>query len=202
MVAITPMTELSAVNLILRNMGETPVNSLTGLLPLEASQAIETLMEVSEDVQTRGWYFNTEVYRLSPDNNGFIKLPPNTLSVATVGASRSTRVSKRNGRLYRLDPFNTGFTFEGPMEISLVLGLDFADLPASARRYIALKAARVAQVREAGDEMTYQDDSQDETRAWAELFAEQLAHEKLSLRESDTVMEITSGLPSPERRLF
>ncbi len=201
MVAITPMTELNAVNLILRNMGETPVNSLSGVLPLEASQAHETLIEVSEDVQTRGWYFNTETYRLSPDNNGFIKLPPSTLSVQSVGASRSIRVTKRSGRLYRLDPFNTGFTFEGPMELQLVLGLEFDDLPASARRYVSLRAARVAQVREAGDEMSYQDDGQDETRAWAELFAEQLAHEKLSLKESDTVMDVISGHPTSAWRL-
>lgn len=195
MVAITPMTELKAVNLILRNMGETPVNSLTGLLPLEASQAQETLIEVSEDVQTRGWYFNTETYRLSPDNNDNIALPANTLSVKTTGASKGTRVTNRNKKLYRLTAFDTGFTFEGPMELELVLGLTFDDLPASARRFIALRAARVAQVREAGDEMSFQDDNSDETRAYAELFAEQLAHERLSLRDSETVQNVMSGFP-------
>lgn len=195
MVAITPQTELKAVNLILRNSGETPVNSLTGELPLEASNAFDTLIEVSEDVQTRGWYFNRETYRLTPDHLGEIRLPANTLSVLTIGASRNIRVTMRNKKLYRLDPFNTGFIFEHPVEIELILGLDFIDLPPSARRYITLKAARTYQVREAGDEMSLQDDSQDEAKAWAELQAEQLSHERLSLRGNPTVDDVVSGYP-------
>lgn len=200
MVAITPQTELKAVNLILRNMGETPVNSLSGVLPLEASLAYDTLIEVSEDVQTRGWYFNRETYRLSPNHLGEIQLPSNTLSVTTVGSSRGTRVTHRNRKLYRMDAFNTGFTFETPVELAIVLGLDFQDLPSSARRYITLKAARTAQVRESGDEMSYQDDSQDEAKAWSELMAEQLSHERLTLKTSTTVYDVVSGLPTARWR--
>ncbi|RWM84312.1 hypothetical protein [Mesorhizobium sp.] len=196
MVAITPKTELSAVNLILRNAGETPVNSLTGEVPLEASQARETLIEVSEDVQSRGWYFNTEVYKLSPDNNGNILLPQNALSVRSEGASRNIPVTVRGRKLYNMTPLATGDVFTGPMVLSIVFGLDFEELPAVARRYIALRAARVFQVRETSDELNAQEDSQDEQRALAELHAEQLVAQPVSLRQSWAVQDVVSRIPS------
>jgi hypothetical protein len=194
--AITPKTELSAVNLILRNAGETPVNSLSGEVPLEASQARETLIEVSEDVQSRGWYFNTEVYQLSPDNNGNIMLPQNTLSVRSVGASGLIPVTSRGRKLYNMTPLATGPVFTGPMTLELVLGLDYEEMPSVARRYIALRAARVFQYRETGDEMNAQEDTSDETRALTELHAEQLAAEPVSLRQSWNVVDVMSRIPT------
>lgn len=196
MAAITPKTELSAVNLILRNAGETPVNSLSGEVPLEASQARETLIEVSEDVQSRGWYFNTEVYELSPDNNGNILLPPNTLSVRSTGPSRSIPVTQRGRKLYNMTPLATGPVFTGSMTLELVLGLDYEDMPSIARRYIALRAARVFQFRETGDELNTQEDTSDETRALTELHAEQLAAEPVTLRSSWAVNDVLSRRPS------
>ncbi|WP_319413855.1 hypothetical protein [uncultured Cohaesibacter sp.] len=191
MTAITPKTELKAVNLILRNMGEAPVNSLSGELPLEASQAHDTLIEVSEDVQSRGWYFNREYLRLSPDRDGFIRLPPNTLSVSSVAESRGTPVENRGGRLYNMTPFEQTFKFTSQMALKITFGLDYAYLPASARRYIALRAARVFQIREEGDRMTAQEDESEESVAKAELMAEQLRKEPLSLNSSVSVARIS-----------
>lgn len=181
--AITQYSELDAVNLILRNMGETSINSLENP-PLDASEARETLKEVSRHVQARGWYFNSEIMPLSPDNNGKIALPPNTMSVSAVGSSRHMKVSKRGGFLYRLDPFNSGFVFDGPVAVQLVLGLDFDDLPPCASNYIALRAARVMQTRQVGDAMSANEDNEEEKLAFAELHAEQLATERLSLTNS------------------
>lgn len=195
MVAITPKTELMAVNLILRNMGETPVNSLVGNLPIEASQAFNTLVEVSEEVQTPGWFFNREFHRLVPNASDEILLPANTLAVQGYGYARGSKLTVRNRKLYDQSPFKNTFKFAGAMELELILGLPFEDLPASARLYITLRAARVMQVRDVGDQMNAQEDSEDERRALALLHAEQLAAEPLSLTLSNTVYDITSGLP-------
>ena len=121
--ALTAYSELEAVNLILRNMGETSVNSLSNP-PLDASEALATLHEVSREVQKRWWYFNTEVLSLSPDNNGIITLPVNLLAVETAGVHRNLKVTSRGGKLYRLEPFNNGPVFDGPMQLRLILGLD------------------------------------------------------------------------------
>lgn len=190
--AVNAYTELEAVNLILRNMGEARVNSLINP-PLDASEALGTLREVSFEVQKRGWYFNTELHRFIPDNTGTIGLPPNTLGVSSTGPDRGLRVTNRAGKLYRIQPYANGSTFDGPIHVALVLGLEFDELPASARSYIALRAARVTQERVVGDQMSAQGDQQDETRALAELHSEQLSTEKLSLKNSMTVANALSG---------
>jgi len=55
----TRTTQLEAVNTMLSTIGESPVNSLTGSLPLDASIAVNILNEVNREVQSAGWKFNT-----------------------------------------------------------------------------------------------------------------------------------------------
>lgn len=176
-------------------MAEAPVNSLTGDIPLEAAQARDTLAETSRALQKRGWFFNTEYVRLSPDNNGEIRLPKNALAVKAWGASRGLRVTHRNGKLYNIAPFQNTFVFTGPVELQIILGLPFDDLPASAQNFVAYSAARTMQVREISDQVLMQEDNTDETRAWAELQAEQLAAEPLSLKVNSTVQAVLSKYP-------
>lgn len=199
MAAITQMSALDAVNLILKNMQETPVNTLSGELPLDASQAFDTLTEISHEVQKRGWFFNTEYFKLSPNVEKHIPLPVNTLSVKTCAATGHIPVQNRNGKLYNMTPFFSGFTWDTTVSLQLVLGLDFDDLPASARSYIAHRAARVMNVREVGDQLSAHDDNNDETRALAELHAEQLVAEPLTLRSSLAVERVVNSHISMER---
>jgi hypothetical protein len=189
-------TKLEAVNLILRNMGETSVNSLLNP-PLDASEALETLEEIATEVQRVGWYFNTEITRLSPTSDGFLYLPTNALHAETYGASKGTNVTVRNGRIYRLEPFNNGFVFTGPLDLKIVYGLEFEELPASARSYVALRAARVHQLRTVGDTVSADDDNRDEQWAKAELEAEQLAAERLSLKKSWSVQSALTNAYAP-----
>ena len=48
-------TKLEAVNLVLRNAGETPVTSLTSQAGVQSVMAEETVDEVSREIQTVGW---------------------------------------------------------------------------------------------------------------------------------------------------
>lgn len=189
MVAITPTTELAAVNLILRNMGETPINTLSGDIPLEASLARNALLESSEHIQKRGWFFNTEYYRLSPDNRSQITLPLNTLHVECTGDSSGIPVTVRDGnKLYNMTPYHHGLTWDHPVNLMIILGLDFEELPVSARLYIAYRTARLTQAIEVGDALTLNMNVQDETLALANLEAEQLVAEPLSLLDSPDVL--------------
>ena len=55
----TPTTELEAVNIMLSTIGEAPVNNLdSGLVDAETAETI--LKNVSRDVQSHGWNFNSE----------------------------------------------------------------------------------------------------------------------------------------------
>ena len=55
----TRTTQLECVNTMLSTIGESPVNSLSGVLPLDASTAVNILNEVNREVQSAGWKFNT-----------------------------------------------------------------------------------------------------------------------------------------------
>ena len=55
----TRTTELEAVNTILSTIGEAPINSLTGALPVDATVAKNVLSEIAREVQSAGWHFNT-----------------------------------------------------------------------------------------------------------------------------------------------
>ena len=55
----TRTTQLEAINTMLSTIGEAPVNSLTGSLPVDASMAVNILNEVNREVQSAGWKFNT-----------------------------------------------------------------------------------------------------------------------------------------------
>lgn len=198
---VNPLTELEAVNSILKNMGEQPVNSLSGDIPLDAAQALQFLESVSRKTQTRGWYFNTEYYRLSPDGDGYIHLPANTLQVRGSGNDEALQVTNRGGKLYNMTPFQHGFdwTDRSVVELEIVLGLSFDLLPQTAKNYVTLKASQEFQIAELGDEMSAREDDAETIKAWAELEHEQTRKRPYSMRDSYTV---SSALPTPQGLYF
>lgn len=142
------MTLLEAVNQCLDAIGETPVQSLSSGLA-DAEQAERIVLEVSKDVQSKGWHVNTdEAVTLTPDINGFITVPLNTLRVDTTGESKHIDVVKRGNRLYNRTDHT--FVFERPLVVDLVIELDYADLPYDLAYFVAKRAARVYQERTQG----------------------------------------------------
>ena len=63
--AVAATTELECINIMLAAIGEAPINSLTGTLPVDARIAQSTLSEVNKSVQSEGWSFNTEIDAIS-----------------------------------------------------------------------------------------------------------------------------------------
>lgn len=146
---LTPLTELEAVNIILENDGEAPVNALDDSGFSESGKAQRVLREISRKVQNKGWAFNTDYERkFSPDVSDEIVLPTNTLKIKPTYLSQELRLVERGRKLYDLDK-NT-YVFSTPVYLNVVQMLDFEDLPAPARDYITIRAARVYQARVTG----------------------------------------------------
>ena len=75
-------TELEAINIMLAAIGEAPVNSLLGTLPVDVKIAQNLLTEQSKSVQSEGWSFNTEYnVELTRDAANKINLATNVLRV-------------------------------------------------------------------------------------------------------------------------
>jgi hypothetical protein len=164
----TLTSKLDAVNSMLIGIGEAPVNTLNSGLQ-EAEIAAVTLENISREVQSSGWSFNTDIrYTLTKQNNGTIPLPSNTLHVDTVGLKRlyNTDVIQRGMFLY--DRTKNTDIFTADIEVDIIFLLDFDQLPEVARRYITLRAGRKFQEDTLGSDTMTQLQMKDEQRA---LFA-------------------------------
>lgn len=162
----TPLTELAAVNIILDNDGESPVASLDETGFGDVARAQRTLQEISRVVQTKGWAFNTDENRkFTPDVDDEITLPTDTLWVKPVYTSATMNVVERGRKLY--DRSTGTYTFTQPLYLDICQMLDFPDLPASARDYITIRAARVFQSRGTGSGQQNSFTQQDEALAQA-----------------------------------
>lgn len=167
---LTPTSELEAINTILSVIGESPISSLSEISSVaDAVTAQSILSEVSRQVQTKGWHFNTEKdFELSPDTFAKeIVVPSNALRVDSMGDDREMDVVQRGNKLY--DRVKHTFQFDKSIKCDLVVLLPFDQLPQAARHYVTIKAARIFQSRTVGSEALYQFTSQDERDAHLDL---------------------------------
>jgi hypothetical protein len=141
------LTKLSAVNIILSNVGQSPITSLDSANPLSAL-AEQILDEVSHAFQSEGWAFNTEQdYPFTPDSNKNISIPSNILSLDMVETAPFETVI-RNGKLY--DKRKHTFEFEETVYLKVVWYFDFVELPEVCKQYIAVRAANLFANRAVG----------------------------------------------------
>ena len=72
----SPTSKLEAVNVMMTAIGETPVNTITSATTTDVSIAITILDNVSREVQSVGWHFNTDTdYQLAPNSSSQVELP-------------------------------------------------------------------------------------------------------------------------------
>lgn len=170
---LTPTTELEAVNVCLANIGESPVSAITGNITVDAALARDLLRQVTREVQTHGFYWNTELnYKLIPNTADNLALPANVLSVDTTGDDKNKDLVARGRILY--DRVKHTYTFSEPVYVDIVVALSFEELPEIARRYIAVRAARIYQERVMGNGSISTFNTSDEDMARAALLAENM----------------------------
>jgi len=142
MATLLNTSKLDAVNSILIGTGEAPVNTLgSGLQEAEIAEVI--LNNISREVQSIGWTFNTDLRKtLGRNTAGNINLPANCLKVDVTSVLRDydTDVVERGRKLY--DRVTNSFVFTKDITTDIVILLAFDELPEVARRYITLRAGR------------------------------------------------------------
>jgi len=183
--AVAATTELEAVNIMLAAIAEAPINSLTGLLPVDAVTAQSTLTEFNKEVQSEGWSFNTETdVTLTRDGSNQISLPSNVLRVdANIHQHPTIDPIQRGLKLY--DRQNNKFEFDEDLICTVVYLRTFDEIPEQAKRYINIKAARVFVDRLVGDQGLRTYTKEDEIRARAILMETDLANADHNLLRGD-----------------
>jgi hypothetical protein len=149
---LAPLTELEAANTMLSVIGEAPVSTLEDSGLVDVVTALRILRQVSLEVQGMVWHWNTEKnYRLTPSYpEGHLLVPANTLRVDPVDSVQGLDLVQRGARMW--DRRNHTDKFDQPVTVDLVLALSFDMLPAAARNYITIRAARIFQDRVLGSE--------------------------------------------------
>lgn len=154
---------LTAINTLLQNINELPIENDTDLANSTTGQLAEmTIIEVKKEVLAQGWDFNTDIsYPFPPDTNGIIGIPYNVLDVV---ASAGKKYIMRDWKLYDKENFTFIFTEAVPCDV--VWDMDFNSLTHPVRQYITIRAARVFQARTIGDQLGYTYSVKDEEDAF------------------------------------
>ena len=168
----TPMTKLDAVNVCLSAMGEPKITSLD-TAGIDAQMASDLVDEVTREVQGAGWHWNRETHTLSPDVNGYMVLPANTLRVDTIEDDMPIDVIQRGGRLY--NKVDNTYVFDSDLKLEIIVALQFEDLPFAAKNFITYRSARRMQQRALGSETLQKFNEHDENRAWVLLLQDEAA---------------------------
>ena len=161
-------TELESVNVILSTIGEAPLNSLSGSLPVDGTMAKNVLSEISREVQSSGWHFNTHYKStLTRDTNNNIPVATNVVRVEldpNLESKGDYDLVQRDGKLFNLakntDIFDKDFT-----DVTQVLLLPFNEIPEQAKRYITIRSARVFHDRTLGANTLHKFSQEDEKQA-------------------------------------
>ena len=168
MTTTTRSTELEAVNVILSTIGEAPLNSLSGSLPVDGTMAKNVLSEISREVQSSGWHFNTHYKStLTRDTNNNIPVATNVVRVEldpNLESKGDYDLVQRDGKLFNLakntDVFDKDFE-----NVTQVLLLPFNEIPEQAKRYITIRSARVFHDRTLGANTLHKFSQEDERQA-------------------------------------
>jgi len=177
--SVTPgrTTLLDATNVLLRNIGEMPVNSLEDEQIQDARIAEQTLLEFHKEGQIRGWSWNREEqYPFDRDaDTGEIAVPASTMSWLVDPYHENGRYVLRGTRVY--DKKNRTFKIDAndaPIEADVVWLLSWNDSPEAYNRWTTIRAARVFSTRMLGSDSVTNYTAVDEQAALTELMRVEL----------------------------
>jgi len=196
-------TELESVNIMLAAIGEAPVNSLTGTVPVDVRLAQSTLTEVNKSVQSEGWSFNTEI-DVTVNRNDTTKQIVLSTDILRIDANIHQHPTidpiQRGLKLY--DRLNNRYEFDEDLICTVVYFRTFDEIPEPARRYMTIKAARVFVDRLVSDDGLRTYTQEDEIRARAILMETDLANGDHNLLRGDPSLTSVFDTYSPANALI
>jgi hypothetical protein len=184
------MTLLESINSVLAALGQRPVTDPDSSHPsvIAARARIE---RVSKKLQSSGHWFNTNTNdTLAADVDGKVLLPENTLSAVPTDA----RLEYTQRGRYLYDNVNNTFVIGASVSCTLILLLDFSDLPEPAAWYITCTAIRDEQVDKVGDAQKDQKLAQDVFVARSDFQADNIKKMNLNAMNSPQAQRLLRGV--------
>ena len=116
--------------------------------------ALNTLREVSREIQSEGWSFNKEYdYPITPDSNNEVVIPNNMLQIdlnATYTQNMDRDAINREGKLYDKTAHSFTWTDE-KLYVDIIWYFDWTSIPTPIQAFIIAKAATIVSSRIIGD---------------------------------------------------
>ena len=174
--SITPgrSSFVDAVNVLLTNIGEQPVDSLANQQAQEVRMAERTLREFQKDGQARAWSWNTEhCYPFDVDpSSKEITVPDSCLAFEVDPYKWNGRFMVRGKRVY--DKLNRTYKVGNDTTITqltanVVWMLSWDESPEVFNRWTTIRSARVFSTRVLGSDSITQFTAVDEQAALTEL---------------------------------
>ena len=121
--------------------------------------ALNTLREVSREVQSEGWSFNKELdYPITPDSNNEVKIANNILQM-DLNSSYTQNMGRdsinRGGKLYDRIAHSNKWTDE-KLYVDITWYFDWENIPQPVQAFIVARAAAIVSSRIIGDPNQFQ----------------------------------------------
>ena len=133
--------KLKGVNRLLKTIGEPPlINEEDYSLSHEAQLADTQIDETTSKVLSKGFKFNSvKNFKLSPDINNYIAIPPNILVITFNDSS----LTINEGMVYNRDTLSS--KFYSAIEVNIVYNEDFDYIPTVVQEMILAEASYIFQ---------------------------------------------------------
>lgn len=151
------MELLEAVNMCLQALGETRVTS-TSIRHPTVDQALTSIATKQRAILERGYWFNTTIVKMYPNDEGKVEYPANALAIQD--AAGRNRYVMRNLMLF--DVINNTEYFTGPVSLVVMYNTDFGDLPECVATVVTYRAMRAMYVGDFGNDSSVSDMMQNE----------------------------------------
>ena len=177
-----PTTKLEAVNAMLHDIGDRPVSSITNSTRLDVVRAINSLEQVSRQMQLMGWWFGRETVTVAIDGNNRFTIPDSYANVEVVkddpsGATYTPHLVVRGRVLYDRENATDEFPLASPVTLRVTRLLEYEDLPQTAREYVYAAASVRNQSRSIGSNAVDGDLRAQAASAYASLQSEDFDNE-------------------------
>ena len=187
------LNKLSAVNIVLSNIGQAPVTVVDNDNPMVV-MAANTIEEVSNSLQSEGWTFNTErAYPFTPQPDQRIAIPDNVLQLDSAYCSTLETVI-RSGYLY--DKRSHSFKFDQKLYLDVTWLIEFDDLPSAFKQYVAMRSANLFAGRSVGSQEAVRFGEREEAQARAAMMEYETSQGDYNMLGTNTNQNYPTYRPS------
>lgn len=201
-------TKTNAVNTMLRGISIAPVPN-TDDPDDDVGMALQTLDQVSFDIQSRGWWFNKESnWQLTPDPiSGEVSVPSAAIDILAEGSNRGNGLVIRNNVIYdtlnHTNDLTSRVDTDGKINLQFIFYLTFEQLPPVAKNLIAYVARRQFAQDQQVDKDRWSFQKRDEEDAWKTMQRMEAVHKRRNQFSNNAVMnEFINRVGGPNARAF